>query len=204
MNIHFIKCTTEEDVSNTRLCISFQHDGTPPHFSREVRQWLSQNYPGTLDTSRTWSPVPGLHAYLTWILSTFVLWECLKTEVCATTVVNREELWRLIQHLASEIKKTAEPSRACELLFHRQLICVSMNTETISSTSCWKGKMKWLLIVILFVFLLYTTRKPHLRREHKVKIRRAATFQRKPSGYITIRTFSPILMSGNHPVMYDM
>jgi hypothetical protein len=26
--------------------MQFQHDGAPPHCSRKVRQWLSENYPG--------------------------------------------------------------------------------------------------------------------------------------------------------------
>lgn len=132
MNIHFIKCSTEEDMSNTHFWIPFRHDGTPPHFSREVRQWLSQNYPEHWTGRGRETPIPGLHAHLTWTLSTFVLWECLKTEICATTVDNRDKLWRLI-HLASEIKKTPGSSRACEYPFHGELICVSTNKETTSS-----------------------------------------------------------------------
>jgi hypothetical protein len=99
-------------VSNTRLCISFQHDGTTPHFSREVRrQWLSQNYPGHWTRRGRETPIPGLHTHLTWTLSTFVLWECLEIEICTTTVDNRDKLRRLI-NLASEIKKTPESSSA--------------------------------------------------------------------------------------------
>jgi hypothetical protein len=31
---------------NTHIHIWFQHDGAPPYCHREVRQWLSENYPG--------------------------------------------------------------------------------------------------------------------------------------------------------------
>jgi hypothetical protein len=35
-----------EDVSfNTHLHVWFQHDGVPTHYSREMRQWLSEYYP---------------------------------------------------------------------------------------------------------------------------------------------------------------
>jgi len=39
-----------EDVPlNKRGCMYFQHDGAPPHSSREVRNFLNYRFPG-----RTW------------------------------------------------------------------------------------------------------------------------------------------------------
>jgi hypothetical protein len=49
----------------------------------------------------------GLHAHLAWNLLEFMLWGCMKIKLFASTVYNREELWRLIQKFESEIRNTS-------------------------------------------------------------------------------------------------
>jgi hypothetical protein len=70
----------------TRLNISLQHDGTSTHYSHEVRQWLSENYPGRWigrgsEASLSWpARSPDLNP-----LDSF-LWGYLKSKACASTV----------------------------------------------------------------------------------------------------------------------
>jgi hypothetical protein len=91
---------------NTHLHTQFQRDGAPTHYGREVRQWLSENYPGRWtgrehEASVSWpARSPNMNT-----LDFFLLWGCLKTKVHASTVVAREELWLRVEQFSSEIKK---------------------------------------------------------------------------------------------------
>jgi hypothetical protein len=75
-----------EDVSlSTRLHVWFQREGAPPHYSGEVHQWLSENYPGGWIGHGCESPVlwPARSPDLN-LLDPF-LWEYLKIRFCAST-----------------------------------------------------------------------------------------------------------------------
>jgi hypothetical protein len=98
-----------DDVSlNKRHCMSFQHDGAPPHYSREVRQWLPDNYPRRwIGRGRKASVSrPALSPDLNNLV--FCLWGYLQTKIYASTVDTREGLWYRIQQFSSETKNTTE------------------------------------------------------------------------------------------------
>jgi hypothetical protein len=70
----------------------FQYDDAPPHYTRQVRQWLSEICPGRwigrgCESPVSW-PAPNSKPL------DFVLWGHLKTMVCASIVDTREELCR--------------------------------------------------------------------------------------------------------------
>jgi hypothetical protein len=50
----------------------FQHDSAPPHYSREVRQLLFENYPGRWMVASVKLQFHGLHNHLTWSFSIFL------------------------------------------------------------------------------------------------------------------------------------
>jgi hypothetical protein len=77
----------------------------------------------------------------------------------ASTVDNREELWRRIQQFASEIKNTPGIFERLRVYFFTQSWAVCpFNMKAVSSISCKKVKIKRLLIALLFISLLYATR----------------------------------------------
>jgi hypothetical protein len=76
------------------LHMSFQHNGTPPHYRREVRQWLSENYPGRWTARICEAPISWPSRSPDWNPPDFVLWMYLETKVYASTVVTIEGLWR--------------------------------------------------------------------------------------------------------------
>lgn len=72
-----------KDLSfNTRLHMLFQHDGISPHYSCEVCQWQSRNYPGSLTGNGRNAPVswPAHSADLN-LFDFLFLWRYLKTKV---------------------------------------------------------------------------------------------------------------------------
>jgi hypothetical protein len=97
-----------EDLSfNTSLHMLFQPDGVSPHYSCEVRQWHSKNYPGRCIGYGCKAPVswpacsPDLH-----LLVFFFLQGYLKTKIYTRTANISEELWHRIKQFASEVKST--------------------------------------------------------------------------------------------------
>lgn len=74
---------------NRREAIVFQHDGAPPHFTNEVRDWLSLNYPTWIGRG---GPVawPARSPDLTPL--DFFVWGFLKNKVYSTAVNSEQEL----------------------------------------------------------------------------------------------------------------
>lgn len=92
---------------NTHLHMLFQHDGISSHYSCEVCQWQSGNYPGSLtgnerNASVSW-PARSADMHL---FDFFFLWGYLEIKVFKGKVSTREELWDRIKQFASEVKST--------------------------------------------------------------------------------------------------
>jgi hypothetical protein len=100
----------------------------------------------------------GLQAHLTWTLSIYFLWAYMKMKVCGTTVGTGEELWRPIQQFSSEIKNTPRIFERLRVSFNAELSFVSANMDRILRNSYKKIKLKKLLVALLFLFFLCTTR----------------------------------------------
>ncbi|KAG8311368.1 hypothetical protein J6590_108574 [Homalodisca vitripennis] len=84
---------------NQRDNIVFQQDGAPPHFSNEVCQWLTDNYPtwiGRAGTVASPARSPDLSPM------DFFVWGTMKQEVYSTTVNSEEDLRNRIE-LAAQI-----------------------------------------------------------------------------------------------------
>jgi hypothetical protein len=88
---------------NTRLPIWFQHNNAPAHYSREVRQWLSEKYTGRgREAPVSWpARSPDLNPFYS-----FFLWEYFKTKIYASNIDTKQELWRRVQQFASKIINT--------------------------------------------------------------------------------------------------
>jgi hypothetical protein len=80
-----------------------------------------------------------------------------KTKVCVNTVHTREELWRRIQQISSELNNTRRIFETCKFLFHPDLSRESVNVEATWSSSCKEVKMKGLLIAL--TFCVHTVRR---------------------------------------------
>jgi hypothetical protein len=78
------------------IVISSQHVAAHPHYSHEVRQWLSKNYPGRWigrgrDTPFPWPPrFPDLNPF------DFYQSRCRETKAYATRISGRDEMLRQI------------------------------------------------------------------------------------------------------------
>lgn len=106
----------------------YMHDGAPPHFSRDVRMYLSAAYPNRWmgrgeDAPVNW-PVrsPDLNP------CDYFLWGAIKSEVYATPVATEAELWQRVQNAADMVRNNAVNLRRVYLNFSRRInLCVAEN-----------------------------------------------------------------------------
>lgn len=95
-----------EDIDlQTRNTMWFQHDGAPPHFGLQVRNWLNRAYPnrwiGRGSEAIAWPPrSPDLTPL------DFFFWGALKDKVYARPIDSREELLQRIMAASDEIRNS--------------------------------------------------------------------------------------------------
>lgn len=100
---------------STRQGLWYMHDGAPPHFSVDVREYLHEQYPNRWigrgdDAPVQWPPrSPDLN------MCDFFLWGALKTEIYKTPVNTREELWQRILNASNNINN---PETLGRVQFH--------------------------------------------------------------------------------------
>jgi len=100
-----------EDVPlNKQGCMYIQHDGAPPHSSREVRNFLNYRFPGR------WIGRGGPH---NWPARSpdlspldYCIWGWMKELVYSVKVVTRDELLGRILDAADRIRKSAEATKS--------------------------------------------------------------------------------------------
>lgn len=107
MYLHFLQNTLPILLEDVPLLIRqgmwYMHDGAPPHYSLDVRQYLHDQYPNRWigrgnDAPVRWPPrSPDLN------MCDFFLWGALKTEIYKTTVNTREELWQRILNASNRL-----------------------------------------------------------------------------------------------------
>jgi hypothetical protein len=114
-----------------------------PHYSRNVRRWLSEKFPETLLWSSVFWPERWSDLCCRDFSSEDILSLC-------RTVCTREELWRWIQQFTNEMKNTSWIFERLRLLFHTFELCVREMEATLS-ISCKEAKMKTLLISLFFI-----------------------------------------------------
>ncbi len=86
---------------NERDKIIFQQDGAPPHFSNDVRQWLTENYPTWIGRA---GPVPWPARSPDLSPLDFFVWGMMKQEVYSTPVNSNDELRNRIEVAAQKVR----------------------------------------------------------------------------------------------------
>jgi hypothetical protein len=101
------------------IVICSQHSAAHPHYSPEVRQWLSENYPGRWrEVPFPWPPrLPDFNPL------EFYQWRCRETKAYATRINGRDELLRRIQQFSSETKNALR-------IFERLRDCFLRRTDS--------------------------------------------------------------------------
>ena len=119
---HQLPLLLEDVPLKTRQRMILQHDGAPPHYSRQVIEHLNQAFPGR------WIGRGGPHAWparspdLTPL--DFYLWGHMKTLVYKTKVNSREELLHRIQEAADQLKNNpAVLRKATQSVLERVRMC---------------------------------------------------------------------------------
>jgi len=102
----------------------FQHDGTPPHSSHEVRNFLNYRFPGRWigrGGPHNWPPrSPDLSPLGYWV------WGWMKELVYSVKVVTRDELLGLILDAADRIRNSQRKlQRATRAVHNRAAACVA-------------------------------------------------------------------------------
>ena len=99
-----------EDVPlDTRRQLIFQHDGAPPHYSRQARQRLDEIFPGRWIGRGGPNQWPARSPDLTPL--DFYLWGHMKTLVYTNKCNTKEELLQRIREAAQDIKSKPEMLR---------------------------------------------------------------------------------------------
>lgn len=113
-----------EDVPlKTRLRMLLQQDGAPPHYSREVKDYLNQEFPERWIGRGGPQAWPARSPDLTPL--DFYLWGHMKTLVYATKVNSREELLQRVHATAESIKNNPdELKRATQSVLERARKCI--------------------------------------------------------------------------------
>lgn len=107
---------------NLRRDMVFMHDGAPPHFALNVRNFLNGQYPGRWigrghDAPIRWPPrSPDLNP------CDFFIWGALKTKVYEVPINNVEQLWNRIQIAANSLQNEGILRRV-HFNFLRRLDC---------------------------------------------------------------------------------
>ncbi len=102
----------------------FQHDGAPPHFSNDVRQWLNENYPTWIGRGGTvaWPPrSPDLNPM------DFYVWGYMKSLVYKTVVPNEVDLHDRIFDAANKVRDELSYKVTVRAIRKRARACVREN-----------------------------------------------------------------------------
>lgn len=106
----------------------FMHDGAPPHFSVNVRNYLDQEYPNQWigrgnNCPQNWPPrSPDLNP------CDFFLWGALKDKVYSSRVENRQELWNRIVQNCNQFREDVEMMRRVIFNFRKRInFCLREN-----------------------------------------------------------------------------
>lgn len=113
-----------------RINMWYMHDGAPPHFSVNVRNYLNQVYPNKWigrgnDAPVNWPPrSPDLTP------CDFFLWGHIKSVVYKTPVANEAQLWQRIQHAINDLRGDGEILQRVMFNFLRRInLCMRVNGE---------------------------------------------------------------------------
>lgn len=113
-----------------RLQHWFMHDGAPPHFSMNVRNFLNHQYPNRWigrgnNCPQRWPPrSPDLNK------CDFFLWGTLKEFVYSSPVASQEELWNRIIHKCTSIRNNQQLLDRVDFNFRRRInLCVRENGD---------------------------------------------------------------------------
>lgn len=108
----------------------FMHDGAPPHYTLNVRNYLNQQYPNKWigrgnDAPVTWPPrSPDLNPL------DYFLWGHLKVVVYGRPVNTEEELWQRIQVAIDNFRGDEELMQRLHFNFLRRInLCTNVNGE---------------------------------------------------------------------------
>lgn len=120
-----------EDVDlATRREMWFMHDGAPPHYALEVRQFLNNQFPRRWigrgeEAPVKWPPrSPDLN------ILDFYFWGFMKGKVYATPVETRQELWERILHASDLVRQDVSVLfGARQSLIRRVNLCVEVNGQ---------------------------------------------------------------------------
>lgn len=109
---------------NQRQDIIFQQDGAPPHYNRDVREWLSENY-------ATWigrgGPVPWPARSPDLNPMDFFVWGYMKSEVYMTPVNSEEELLNRIHDAAQKVREKLSYKVTVRGMRKRARACIREN-----------------------------------------------------------------------------
>ncbi len=107
--------------------VIFQQDGAPPHFSKQVRAWLGENFDGRWigrGGPISWAPrSPDLTPL------DFFLWGFIKTKVYTRTVVDIDDLKNRIEEEIKSIKKETLQN-VFDSIVKRLEFCIDVNGNT--------------------------------------------------------------------------
>lgn len=102
----------------------FQQDGAPPHFTNDVRQWLTENYPIWIGRGGTvaWPPrSPDLTPL------DFYVWGYMKSEVYKTVVRDENDLRNRIIEAANKVRNELTFNVSVRAIRKRARACVREN-----------------------------------------------------------------------------
>lgn len=102
----------------------FQHDGAPPHYTNDVRIWLTENYPTWIGRGGTvaWPPrSPDLSPL------DFFVWGYMKSEVYKTIVHNEEDLRNRITAAANKVREQLSNKVTVAAMRKRARACIREN-----------------------------------------------------------------------------
>lgn len=111
---------TQEQRDN----LIFQHDGAPPHFDTDVREWLTENYPTWIGRggSVAWPPrSPDLNPL------DFFVWGYMKSEVYMTVIQSEEDLRDRIFNAANKVREALSHKVTVRAMRKRARACVREN-----------------------------------------------------------------------------
>ncbi|EZA54457.1 hypothetical protein X777_05723 [Ooceraea biroi] len=100
----------------------FMHDGAPPHFSVDVRQWLHRRFPYQWVGRGPDAPVPWPARSPDLNPVDFYLWGHMKELVYATPVETRDGLWQRVQKAADAVRNGPGVFERVRASTHRRAI----------------------------------------------------------------------------------
>lgn len=128
---HLPNMLDDEVPLNLRNRLFFQQDGAPPHFRRDVRNYLDDNYP------ERWigrgGPVgwPARSPDLTPL--DFYIWGHMKGLVYAVEILSREQLQQRIMNAADEIRQNLPSVNLKQEIIKRLTMCMQNNGDHIEN-----------------------------------------------------------------------